>query len=522
MSTPVYLCALALAALASSAVARAPADDPYAFDPGFRNGVAAVDRFGGNNADNRDNHGSKVATLADGSVVVASLVQKIGASANQANGFYNLGLVRYTTSGQKIAWTNVDPAYTDSSKNYIVYPNTDTTAREVAVVDIREYQNQIYVLTERSIAGTDTDVQIRRFGLDGAFLGNTWVFNATNPETGAGMVFWRDGESGPYKLIVAGTRSTSAGDTVYLARFTLDQAGAPQLDSGTFGIGGYLDRKVVRCEDDAHGPMTCPTTAKAVTASYGVLAHAFGDATNGARPNVYVLGDFPRKLAGQPANRDLMVMKLDADGVRQGGFGNEATDGVITLGFDAVGSNLSDVARAITAKTYTTNQGALVFDHINVVAAVSQHCGTGVGFASMDERNHQFAKKVFGGSSMLSGVCMQDLHDDPAGMAWINASRVAVVGRSWMSGGTTEVVASPFMALLDERPNPPTLTEYRKHPILNAGGVRVGNAAFNGVSVSSNSTLTAVGDVQDSGNNQKYMVVTARLASDRIFGDDMD
>lgn len=506
---------LGLAVSAPPSQASSLDEDPFAFDAGFHGGVPYIDRFGGDDADTKDQHGRKLVRLANGDVVVAGLVQAIGATQNQANGSFNLGLVRYNADGQRVAWGNASEPYTDPNKRYLVYPNT-TTASYRAIADIKEHNGRIYVAvksypshyTALVIVGADGSPPYLEFHLT----------DTGNGDPGAGMVFYRDGAGGADKLILANTVNGSGTSWVRLQRFTLTSVAPFVQPDATFGNAGVVDRLVPGCVDPADNAIGCATTLRGIAASYG----AAGTPTSGAKPKIYIAGDY-RRFHHSPLDWNPMVMKVDVGGVLQTGYGGT---GIAKIPFDVSGGTTQDdFARGIALETRLEMVGQLLLakDYVYVAAEVDKKCHAGIGVAALDDSGQLRAdfgdggKRVFGGSN--GPFCPLGVRDTPRALAR-NGDRLAVAGSStqYCPGICLEgAMDDPMLAIV--RTSDGALTEWRDHPVRAGDGTRLGGGQFSDVVAAADGTFTAAGSVRDAGNDRRHMLQTVRLRSDRVFGD---
>ena len=173
-----------LALLTWQAVAFAA--DPYVADPAFPWQGFNANAFGVPlTGPNQSNAGRKVAKLADGKLVVASLVKKLDGS--QANGLWNLGLTRYDPeTGLALPWSNRDAAYSGIKPWDIVYPNT-AAAGYNWIQSVKVLDGHILVAVNRQFSGSDVDVYVLVFGEDGSFQSSTGIFTTSAAEHVGGM-----------------------------------------------------------------------------------------------------------------------------------------------------------------------------------------------------------------------------------------------------------------------------------------------------------------------------------------------
>lgn len=516
---------LGLAALASTGRAAPPDDDPFAFDAAFHGGVPNIDRFGNNNV--KEQRGRKLLRLANGDVVVAGLVQAIGATQNQANGSFNLGLVRYAATGQRVAWSSPTLQFAHPDKQYLVYPNT-TTAPFRAIADVREHDGRIYVLLERYLSATDTDVVLVVFGVDGYWFKELAVEATSFVASGAGMVFYRNGAGGADKLIVAYTQYDAASvPSVQMKRYTLTSAIPYVQIDVAFGGSGIVDLPVNLCAINFGGApytMPCAATAYSVAASYGLG----GSSTTGEKPTLYIGGDYYRSV--WPITQkdwDLMVMKVDVDGALKTGYGS---GGIATVRFDASsGATQDDRARGIVVETRVSGSSIpVLLDYVYVAAAVDKKCHAGIGVAALGPGGQlrsdfgDAGKRVFGGSNGigLGSLCFAGTYADTPRALARNGNRLAIAGSSTNCVGPLPCLAGafddPMLAIV--RSSDGALTEWRDHPVRDGGGAYY-RGEFQDVVPSADGTFTATGSASDGGNAPIVRLQTVRLRSDRIFGD---
>ncbi len=112
-------------------------------------GGLSADRYASSNSGAY--RGIKAAMLSNGETIVLGSV-RINASSP-----LNLGLTKRAANGSRVAWAAVDPPYDLYSKQYILYPNTDTNVPPVfSVHDIKVYGYKIYVLYTGHLTSINT------------------------------------------------------------------------------------------------------------------------------------------------------------------------------------------------------------------------------------------------------------------------------------------------------------------------------------------------------------------------------
>lgn len=504
---------ICMAAFAPASHASSLDEDPFVFDTEFHGGIPYADRFGGSDADTKDQHGRKLLRLDNGDVVVAGLVQAVGATQNQANGSFNIGLVRYDAAGQRVAWSNPTMQYAHSSKQYLVYPNT-TMAGYRAIVDLKERNGRIYVAAKQYFSSDTTHIQLLVFGLDGSFIANYSSSAFSDFVDSGGLVFYRDGAGGADKMILAYTSYQSGAVSVSLRRFTLT-VGGMQADP-MFGSNGAVDLPVKGCVSPANTPVDCAATVHGVAASYGT-----GTPTSGVKPKIYIGGDYQRFFLSDKG-WDLMVMKVDVEGALQTDYG---IAGIARVAFDvSTGPTQDDRARGIALETRVIPIGQILTykDYVYVAAAVDKKCHAGIGVAALDHGGQLRAdfgdggKRVFGGAN--GPFCPAGALDTPRALTR-NGDRLAIVGKSTFCPGVCLAGSADDPMLAIVRTSDGALTEWRDHPVRASDGTRLGGGQFFDVVAGADGTFTAAGSLRDAGNDRRYMLQTIRLRADRIFGD---
>jgi hypothetical protein len=153
---------------------------PLGIDPAFNGGYPLEDRFAGTSAANYA--AQRIARLNNGDVVVAGIVPLAFGTTGR-----NLGLVRYSQSGERLAWTNPSETYVSFFNRYLTYPNNGVD-NYVRVSGITVMGSRIYVQLDRAISVSDIDSQIVAFSDDGQFIGSYGAFTTGLREDGAGIV----------------------------------------------------------------------------------------------------------------------------------------------------------------------------------------------------------------------------------------------------------------------------------------------------------------------------------------------
>ena len=182
------LCIPLLFAMHITAEAADPLSEAFVNDAGFNAGYLIDDRFATSYV--YDNfYARKVARLSNGDVVVAGLVPA-AYQVDQGNGQFNIGLVRYGPSGERVPWPAPTPAYISFYDRYLQYPNNYSHYDRIA--DVRVINGFIYVLADYLLSSTDRYPHFIVFGENGNYVG---IYSAGTLlyESGVGMVSFVSG-----------------------------------------------------------------------------------------------------------------------------------------------------------------------------------------------------------------------------------------------------------------------------------------------------------------------------------------
>ena len=490
-------------------------DNPLAPDPGFNGGNYFGDAFGGSFS----NHylGRKLVRLANGDVVVAGLVPQV--SGTNVPGRFHLGLVRYNSAGQRVAWANPG-AYGHFDNQYITFPNT-ANPEITEVVDIvasESSQDRIYVLVNLAF-GQEGNVGIASFTQQGAAAGFSVPFATAALETGAGLVHYREGLDETYKLAVIGTRfETTNGRPIY-RRYNVSGGGMASED-------GPRD---IHPTNGACGTNT-QTGGCVATAVTSVQWSAF----EWLPPRIYVAGVITRNLA--PDDTDFFVTRIKGGNGTGVGFWDPSfgTGGTQSALFDA-GGNLRDYVTGVAARRGGPDPaqplGNNTGDEVYVVGQVAQTCTPGIGIAAF---NHNGTPASFGTSGRLlfggqALPCNQYLFEsaDYANAAIYDGSRLVIVGFSvyericFPIGSPCEDAVDPMIAIV--RGSDGVVQEHRDFPVQ--PGQRIRHGGLYDVVVGGGG-YTVTGDDRYFSSDANYPgrqeFATGRVRLDRIFGNGMD
>ena len=482
--------------------------DPFTLDPGFNAGAIRLDRFGGNNSTHRSSVGHRVARLADGSYVVAALVDAFGAETGTITGIKNIGLLHVDANGQKIAWPAVDSAYTDSSHNYIVIPN-QLDARYTAISDVQFYNARIYVMADHAEDNGRTDVHVLAFGLDGSYQGVV-ATTSGEVESGVGMVFANISRTLSYMMLVTSREFQSNGFIeIRLARYKINDLTLTVSLDTSFGNSGYQLRVVTDCYTPGTGvAIGCETSPNAITA---INRNDAGETV--ATPYIFVTGRYWQDAGdGSPAKWRSFVMKTDIEGHWQFPYGTPnaagGNDGIVK--YDLPDTPEYNVSRAVAVR-HEQGDGLVTF----VLHGIDRSCGTGFNIARIDGTGLNVAaasSTPFGGSDAYPCTSEARVFTDATSMV-LQGDRLAVVGSTadYFLGMFPEKFA--WLTIFDATRG--LMTEYQ--PLRTYIGEDIAHGALNDIVAAGEGRFVAVGGATDSARNQRDLATVAGLRSDRIF-----
>lgn len=506
------LLASLILAFATSFAQAALFDEPYFVDPGFAGGSFTDDAFASNLTDpNKSFVGKKVVRL-NGNIVVAALVKH--PTGNQSNNRWNLGLVRYNSTGtQRLTWSNPGASYGHFSNQYVVYPN-NTAASISEVVDMLTFNQKIYVLVnDQLFAGSATTVsRILVFGADGAFISSTSPFSATTSTSGdtsnigGGLASYTDLAASQRNIVVAATRfppgNGGRGRPVF-RRFQLAANGDLATSPGA------VDLSTTACGITGSECQVRAIKANSLFSPRFYVAYAY-------RPSTSTL------------NWDVVVSRVDVNGVRDPAWNTDNSSGNISDG-----GNFRDWPVGLEVRTPPSS--GVFRDEIYVVAESSRSCQIGVGVLRFNHDGSVVAARLFGGDTSMGQECVSNSRrfDIPRAIV-ANATgtgttraRLAIVGYTGISlvvGPPTNATLTVLDANLATRDSRDFL-----FPLDSANRFGERFPALNAVVSDGTGTFTAVGSLtypsySDSSPDLrgKSTVTAVRFAPDRIFDDQFE
>lgn len=499
-----FACALApVAARAAGVVAAAqplaidgsPIVEDYAYDRAFAGTGYFLDRFSG--PAGSDYQGRKIARLEDGSYVVAGKVPRPGGVE-----LTQVGLVHYSASGQRLAWSAVNPAYGVYNNEYIIYPQGNggqPTGYFVDVAGIEAYDGNLYVLANES-DGSYVHPIMLTFTYDGFFRGwGTFFPGGDARRPGVGFAIDR----GVKTITVLGSDPNNGSyNQLWMSRYTINADGSLGGDSSFPFTFFSLDSSF--CNTSAAIDGHCPLQPVAITTAGTRLI--FPPQAAG----FYVAGTRAYSSSG---DTDPCVIAFNANGSVRTGF---SEDGVRCISFDD-GGNLADRAVAIARSTTYTIAGA-VQDHVYVAASVARDTLPGIGVANLDgSGNSAFpgGPVVFGGCGSSAGDCnFVNVENTPLAMAWQDG-QLGIVGwyRGYNDAAHTDIRFNyPLFALLDAA-DATVLNFAHYYP-------GSGDATFFDVVGDGGGRFAVAGDARVASEGNKLTYLTARLQpADVIFHD---
>ena len=524
-STRVTSAAMALCALlaitdgmASAApVASSPDGTPiatqFAYDDAFATAGQYIDHFAGSNSN--DYRGQKIARLANGDVVVAGIVPRSGfTTPNQ------LGLVRYSPSGQRRVWSSASSAYAQFGGQYIVYPNGNggqPTGALIDVVDVATHGNSIYVMLNEQTGAATSRPLVAVFSLNGAFRG--WWFN-TPPSGGntPGRAFLiQSTGANQASLIQVGDDPTPPGSSlarIWMTRFTVDADGGLVGDS-SFGTAGVAYARAQSC-------VSVGSAAPCATYAAGIAPEGRPFLVGATRFYVATSARITFEGVGTP-DFDAVALRFNSNGSRDSTFGVSPNGGDSAVArFNDGGSN-NDYAVAI-ATSYHIEIPLAYFDDVYLLANVTRTNRPGIGVArftdsgALDSGFGFAGKSVFGGCGAGTGNCTFTNVESVAWSMVRDGNRLAIAGwyRGYVSGTSPTVIYNyPLFVVVDAGNGSVTNFDHYYSGL--------GDATFYDVVANGDGSYTLGGDIRalSTGETQSYL--TARLQPiDVIFRNGFD
>ncbi len=465
---------------------------PYFADPGFNGGFYKVDFTEKFSAA----VGRKIVRLSNGDLIVAGMTSGFLGVASPP---YNLGMVRYNSSGLRVAWTNPG-AYGFVDNNYVIYPNSNDPNNALAVkevVDIKVIGDRLFVLVDHRNPGSgDINSYIYVFRTDGSILRSQVVLGSSFSEYSGAMAI-SSSNTVPPIISIAVTASTFNGVwRPTLIRGTINADSSITLGAPTFPNPGNY----------------CPTNRGCILRDI-----ARSENPDGSGPTFYLAGTRQSNIPDNGA-WDFLVMEVSATGLPVTSFGGS---GVTTVAFDD-GPTKYDDANSIAVTT--TGSGLAQRDQIYVSGFVNRVCKDGIGVAKLKDDgmldttfgNYGTGKIIVGGGSPPVNVTCAQL-PPPAILATygtgiaLSAAKLAIAGYTTMPPGGE---SDSRVAVIDTLTG--NIDSFQPYVFNStASGARLGQSAFWGITESGNGTFTMSGTVQQTGSVQQYG--TLRIRGDVIY-----
>jgi hypothetical protein len=326
------------------------------------------DRFAG--ANSGVYRARAAARLANGQVVVVGDIQL------SSGGPRELGVVKYDSRGQRVAWSNASATYGLFSNQYLRFPGSDPWAGATvyAVNDVRVRGANIYALVTKRLPDNRYVPGIVRFLDDGTYLGGAEF--APDGGVNRDAVAMDIDRSGGH-MIVLGRRSisTTPDGGFWTARLTIDTNGGLTLGAITTFQAGQR-----------HLPAD-------------VAFERFGTSIVFPAPTSYYVA-YSRNLGTtSESDHDPCIANIGSNNALDTGFGS---GGVQCLPFDLGGNNV-DLAVAL----YNRGWGAIGDNNeaLYLVASVERAVTNGVGIVNLtngmpDGNFGPQGERVYGGCSV--------------------------------------------------------------------------------------------------------------------------
>ena len=465
----------------------AQAQVPYAADPAFANGQWIGDAFWSNQAQaNNSFVGRKVARMSNGDLVVAALVKN--PNANQTNGFWNIGLVRYNAAGtQRLQWSNVSPVYAGANNEYVIFPKTNTAyfsgIKDIAVID-----DKILVAVNHHSGGSDdVDTNIVVFGTDGSFKTNQLIFgNANKAEYVGGMAVYRTGSTpgtSTNHVVVVATEATrpSQGNSIgrpIFTRLTLNASGTMQDVTGRVALNTHW----------------CATITRDCRPADIALGYA---AELGVGPSIFVLNRAYNLGWG------FVVTRVSGNGVA-----NESWSGMWDEVYETGSGAGGNSAVALAVRSAGGVLGSPRTHTVFVATEIERACTKGMAVKryNTDGTAPVGGYTIFGGSNATGIGCTAGLNATayPFDME-INGNRLAVVGYDrWQPQTVLPGQPTPrarddaLVAILDASVTTGAvpLLDFRRYPSPISGSQDTRDTILWGIVPTTEGRFVGVGDVR--------------------------
>ncbi|WP_325373161.1 hypothetical protein [Dokdonella sp.] len=461
---------------------------PYAPDAGFHFGATGL-LIGGGAVLNRS------VTLDNGHVVTAGRVT--------TGGTYNVVLNRQSASGQFAVW----PA---SGQPHVIHQDANGNSY-TEVNDLKLFGDRLYVMATRIFSGTDTDVDVLVFDLDGHLITRYNGMGTTAPERGGGLAFYQVvTSSGVTNYVIVVGEQTVGGRTQPV--FSRASWTSPTLLTRDASVGlRPIDIPDRFCAGSAR---PCSMSVAGVVTTGSVFL-----ATSPQR--IYIGGS----IHWNGDDWDFAAMRVTRSGTLVSDFGD---GGIRRFAVDA-DSDRTDLLTGIAAR----RQGGLSnpYDEVFLAGRVSQRCNDGIGIVKLADAGgavttfggNGTGAMVIGGSNGGSGsipVCIIGSGDDlPSGGIGISGEHLVIAGqRQWRTFDTNELRGDVLFAAV--RANGGALADLRSHRAISPHtNVREDSIVY-GMSVDSAGRVVVAGNMQSGENSLLFLA--GRFIADRIFGDDLE
>lgn len=494
----------------------------YALNPGFNDGKFYLDRFSGPTTS--DYRGRKIARLANGDTISVGLVPAYQQD-NQADGFYNIGIVRYTASGVRVPWSWASP-YGNFGNTYLIYPGSQTagqlTPRFSAIKDVKVIGNRFYILADHTPVGGSRNVQLLTFSDEGAesgrFFGHLGVFaGAFNEDGGALLAHGSNIIGGANKLVAVATVWGGSGNYILAKRFNVGGANIVETDS-TFGTNGetsiFLRQNAGGCATGVAVAGACPIIATSLGAGFRNLFNV----------GAYYIGADRLHSTGTGSNDwDGAVIKLNANGMLDttfGATGSGAGNGFSFIQFDR--GSKEDRTRALEVRTTGLGIPASPYrDEIYSVMYVAQLCSAATGVAKIDQDGAAVSSFGTGGKMSFGGwnnpadaqACAVYGPAQAFGAA-ISGSTLAIVGQGDIER-QGQFIRAPMFTAVDIASG--TVSQSLLTPISITGTSSPGDGVLYGVVGLGAEDFAVVGDTRDPLNGNHLLFATGQIGRDYIF-----
>lgn len=485
---------LLLAWLTPAMAASAAGEDPYDADFDFLGGSYFDDAFAGNSSANGiHRRGDKVAMQANGDIVVAARVSHLNGDGNSRS---NLGLVRYTQSGVRKIWNDVQPAYGHYGNQYVIYPNIDDPMTGNISALIATSDKLVVVLNEPKLTGPlllSQHAYVYVFSNEGQFLSRRALDDDPDQHVMArdAVHFQSDGDH----LVVVATKVLMGNTSQILRRFRI------QADGQLVPLTDMVSVIDTACDDPTR---TC--TSRAIT-----VAHR----GEGLSPMLYLALAIRNQTP--PSDHDITVVRIDMDGVR-----DPAWDPMNRIWAVSESGGLNDVPVGVVVHTTGSGTVAAPFvDTLYVAAQVDDACMKHGAIVRLNHAGDSATITRFGGHRE-GGPCPESgWHDTPLGLT-MDGDLLAVVGQRDQIALTTEHATHASIAIIDRNNMafrqlvPLTyqqLNGENRHTAL-AGIAAAGNERF---------AVTGWARWRNTGGHGalggKNVAITTMLAPSRLFSD---